>query len=360
MLLALLTMTLIVCGAAFSGYQTKWGFRDDDARLSVAASLDGTAHRPFAYRRLIPDLVTWAERASTPATRAAWVAVAVPAFGPDAALVRTADPGDSYRYVLVYLLTFLGACAVFAAAFAFASQSGFAPATAYIAAAAFTLLFPVLQGNGGHAYDFVEQAAFCALLAAAARGRWDYVLLLAAVGTWNKESFLLFLPTCLPFLLQRLSRPRALALLAVAGAIAVAVYAVQRHRFGANPGASIELHIWDQISAYTHIGGLLRFQTVYGIALPIPSTPLGLLTLAGLAFAGWKAVPQVARHHAALAAAINIPLYVLFCADAETRNLSMLFPTVLLLIAASLQQAGTGRIAPQGDARAPQPAADKR
>jgi hypothetical protein len=53
---------------------------------------------------------------------------------------------------------------------------------------------------------------------------------------------------------------------------------------------------------------------------------------------GWSHLPQVVHRHAQIAAAINFPLYFLFCWPGEMRNLSMLYLVFLLALAANLNE----------------------
>ena len=52
----LLFLILIVTAAAYCGFFTKWAFRDDGGpNFGIAYMIDGTAKRPFVYRRLVPE-----------------------------------------------------------------------------------------------------------------------------------------------------------------------------------------------------------------------------------------------------------------------------------------------------------------
>ncbi len=53
---------------------------------------------------------------------------------------------------------------------------------------------------------------------------------------------------------------------------------------------------------------------------------------------GWPLLPRWAKEHAQIAAAINVPLYLLFCMPGEFRDLSLLFISFLLILAVNLQQ----------------------
>lgn len=44
----------MIAAASFSGYISKWGLRDGTPRNGIEVMLEGTAHRPFVYRQLVP------------------------------------------------------------------------------------------------------------------------------------------------------------------------------------------------------------------------------------------------------------------------------------------------------------------
>ena len=55
-------------------------------------------------------------------------------------------------------------------------------------------------------YDYPELAFFALAAWAALKFDWWTIIPLAALGTWNKETFLLFIPALYPFIRQRSSR----------------------------------------------------------------------------------------------------------------------------------------------------------
>lgn len=324
-LVALLLLSCAIAGASFSGYMQKWGFRDDP-RLSLQAHFDGTADRPFAYRRLFVDIAD---------------AVAPAASSPQPSVTQppATDPYYAGRFRIVYALTFASLLLLLWSGYRLLQGSGFSRLVSYAASAALVLLFPMIQAQGGYWYDFAETAFFCLFLIAARRGAWPAMLLIAAIAAWNKESFLFFALTAWP--LVREGRLHRFATLSVAAAAVIAgvVYALQRVRFAGRGGGATEFHLWDQLHFFTRPIDWLLPDWTYGLPLPHALGIVSLVVIAGLAYTGWASLPGVWRAHAKLAAAINLPLFLLFCAAGEARNLSMLFPTLLLLIAIAIRQA---------------------
>lgn len=324
-LVALLLISCVIAGASFSGYMQKWGFRDDP-RLSLQGHFDGTAERPFAYRRLFVDIANAVAPATAPPPSSATRSPAT-------------DPYYAGRFRIVYVLTFASLLLLLWSGYRLLRGSGFSDLVSYAASAALVLLFPMIQAQGGYWYDFAETAFFCLFLVAARRGAWPAMLLIAAVAAWNKESFLFFALTAWP--LVREGRSRRFATLSVAAAMTMAgiVYAWQRVRFAGRGGGATEFHLWDQLRFFTQPLDWLLPDWTYGLPLPHALGIVSLVAVAGLVWTGWAALPGVWRAHAAIAAAINLPLFLLFCAAGEARNLSMLFPTLLLLIAIAIRHA---------------------
>src|SRR6185437_13156287 len=59
----LVAVYFLAAAASFSGYFSKWHFRDDMPAASLPKMLDGTADRPYVYRQLLPAIANGIERA---------------------------------------------------------------------------------------------------------------------------------------------------------------------------------------------------------------------------------------------------------------------------------------------------------
>jgi len=86
-------------------------------------------------------------------------------------------------------------------------------------------------------------------------------------------------------------------------------------------------------------------ETTYGVIGPSRAFAGTLVLLIVVALRGWPTCPPVARRHIAIATVINLPLFILFAAGGELRNLSLLFPGLVILIACSIR-VGERRSAP--------------
>ncbi len=338
LLLALLFLGFTVSAATFNGFYQKWDFRDDATNNSIKEYLDGTAKRPWAYRRMVPDLVNATEQALPAATRQMLVTrLRTDTGGPVSGVTSPIANADAYilRYHMIYYGLFLAMCALLAAMYAFLRTSGSAPLPAFAAASASMLLMPYIQSIGGYFYDYIEYLFMLLFLICALRGPTALMVVLAALAAWNKESFLFFVPAAFPFLRARLGvRPAALWL-GACGFVAGLVYQVQRMRFAANPGESVEIHLREQYWFFRVPQKWLGHEETYGIVGPSAFNILCVIAIAGLVARSWPMLNRVQRTHIAIAGAINLPLYLLFCAAGEMRNLSFLYPGLLLLIAAA-------------------------
>jgi hypothetical protein len=128
------------------------------------------------------------------------------------------------------------------------------------------------------------------------------------------------------------------------GLVCLAVYLPIRTRFASNPGGQVELHWHDQLISFLHpVSLLFNMEKTYGLLLPRAFTLLALALCAWTVARAWRQFPSALKNHAKIAAAINLPLYFLFCWPGELRNLSMLFIVLLLGLAYGLKDwmAGT-------------------
>jgi hypothetical protein len=78
-------------------------------------------------------------------------------------------------------------------------------------------------------------------------------------------------------------------------------------------------------------------EITYGINGIMTFNPLSVSLIVWIVLRGWHSLPPVIQRHAQIAAIINIPLYLLFGAQGELRGLSMLYISLLLLLAANLE-----------------------
>ncbi len=343
----------LIAAASFSGFYSKWHFAEpdvegEDYRFSFDGMVDGTAYRPYVYRQMLPTLVNWIARAA-PVSFETWLySIQAPVSGKssDPAARRDAridplfdsataeNPKYFFRYLVIYIATFLFALLALYTLRQVCVELEMRDPAATIAPAVFLLLLPFLQSVGGFFYDYSELAFFAIAVWVALRRNWGWLIPVAALATWNKESFLFFVQTLYPLLRSRTSRARALLAVSAAGAACIAVYLPLRFRFAANHGGSMELHWRDQLQSLLHpLDFLFNMEKTYGLMLPRVCTLLVLALCVWTAARVWWRLPHVVKKHATIAAAINLPLYVLFCWPGELRNFSLIFVALVVVMA---------------------------
>ena len=342
----LLVLFFVAASASFNGYFDKWPLRgagmEGSSGTHLDAMVDGTAARPFVYRQLLPTLANWVDgRIPEKITDRLFTAKGhhgVPyrerLFDSPLAQSRT----YFLRYAIVYTLVFLFAWIAVQALYLLGKSLGYPPATSALAAIAVILLMPYLLTGGGYLYDYPELAFFALAAWMALEFDWWWIIPLAALAAWNKESFLFFVPALYPLLRCRSSRVTALAGTATLGLVCGLVYCYLRFRFQYNPGATVEINVMDQIRYLLHPSDQPLLEKTYGLMLPRTLNPLTVVLVVSLLWRGWRNLPQAIQRHAQIAAVINFPLFLLFGAPAELRGLSMLYVTLFLLLAANMKE----------------------
>lgn len=337
---------LVAASASFCGYYQKWHFGEadvpgDDIRASFEGMIDGTAYRPYVYRQLVPDLANWLDR-TVPQSAKSWL-YSHQGSGAEAYIyaISSSQTANSetyfFRYLVVYIVTFLFTMLAVFAMYRVCEASDVPSPAAVFAPVIVILLMPFFMTIGGFFYDFPELAFFALAVWMALQFDWWWIIPVAALGAWNKESFLLFIPTLYPLLRRRNSRRRAFTGVIVLSLVCLAVYSLLRVRFAHNPGGAVEVQWLDHLRLFLHPKRLLfATEETYGVRSLSAFTVLPLALLAWTMVRGWKYLPRAIQLHGKIALAINLPLYVLFCSPGELRNLSMLYIVFLLVAAGTL------------------------
>ncbi|MBW8812397.1 MAG: hypothetical protein JF588_03135 [Caulobacterales bacterium] len=337
---AYLTVMLLVAAASFHGAYEKWGFRDGAKRFGVEAMLAGTAYRPFVYRALNPWIANAVVEVTPPPTMAALRQRSITTsghskIGPDR--IAIAPPATFVRYNLLYYLTFLEwYVAVLAMAALGAHYTGRGPGAA--ASAILALAMPILMSGGGYFYDTTEVMFLAVATYAAVRGWFPLLAAAAVIGAVNKETMVLFLPTLLPFVRQRMKTTTTTAVLTCALMIGAALaHALVRSFYYGNPGVEAEVHLFENLRWYLDPRTLLGVEKTYGLLLFSPYSPLFLGLVLILGISGWRSASPAVRQHAALALAVNIPLFLALGFKGELRGLSLAYPAWTILSAVAVR-----------------------
>ena len=340
--ICLLILFIVTSAASFSAFYQKWHFREPGVRgsdpgVALANLIDGTARRPYIYRQLLPDVANGlvhilpldAISRHTPARAKERVSAA---FNLDSKQYPV-------QYLIVYVLTYLAALGATFALYLVCRVSGLAPPLAAFSATIFMLLFPLFGVKGGYFFDYPELLFMAAAFLIALKFEWWWLVPVVALGTWNKESFLLFTMTLYPVLRRRYSRQVSIAATCLLVAVCATVYLPIRIHFAHNPGSTVEWHLREHLAFLLHPFALDTWiDRTYDLMFPALSSPLGNLLLMWTAWRVWRFLPKWLQRHAQVAAVINIPLYLLFCMPGEFRDLSLLYVSFLLIIATNLQR----------------------
>jgi len=326
----------IVASAGFSGGIQKHGMPDGARGGGIEVMLDASAKKPYVYRQFSPQLANFLDRTLPSSLKEAISAAAAPerTF---ARTVYVTKPEFRFRYICVYYISFL---ALFASLFALRRillDYGLGKGIAMAVPAIFVLAFPYLQTGGGYYYDQVELCFLALAYLAALRGRLVPLAIVSMIATLNKEAFFFFVPALFPLLFERVGRKRALLGCATAILASGLVNAAMKLLFFDAPGAAAEFKLFRNILNYLNPLTYLQFENTYGIAGPAGVFAGTLLVAAIVALRGWGVSPLAVRRHMLLAACLNLPLFLAFCATGELRNLSLLFVGFVVLGAHALR-----------------------
>jgi hypothetical protein len=344
-----LALFFVAAAASFNGYFEKWHFLDADkygftqGKCFFEPMVDGTATRPYVYRQLLPMVANWIDGRVGQQTRD-WLWDKFDRET-DPLQHNAYHPYDSpvaqnrayfLRYRILHMAVFLFAWISTLALYLVGKAVGFPPAAAALAAVGTILMLPCFFSVAGYYYDYPELAFLSLAVWMALKFDWWWIIPVAALATWNKESFLLFIPALYPLLRLRSSRPNALAGTAVLGLVCAGVYCLIWLHFRHNPGGTVEFHFLDQLQFLRDPSNLLARERTYGLTTFKSFSLLPLALIVWTAWRGWRSLPRAVQRHAQIAAAINFPLFFLFCAPGELRDLSLLYITLLLLLAANI------------------------
>lgn len=333
---------VLASASSFSSFYEKWHFREPGARgydpvAGFDQMIDGTARRPYIYRQLLPD----AANTITRILPVGAISRRVPERAKERIIVAFNLQSKTYpvQYLIVYILTYLSALLSTFALYLVCRASNLPPPTAALTAVVFMLLFPLIGVKGGYFFDYPELFFMATAAWIALKFDWWWIIPIAALGSWNKESFLLFTFTLYPLLHRRNSRAISLAAVAVIAIVCAAIYLPIRLYFAHNLGGTVEWHLADQAKFYLHPFQMDTWvDRTYDLMFPALSSPVPTLLLIWMVWRTWRFLPVWLKRHAQIAAIFNVPLYLLFCQPGEFRDLALLYMSFLLIVAVNLQQ----------------------
>jgi hypothetical protein len=340
----------LAAAASLNGIYDRWHFREDAQPFSFEKMYDETAKKPFVYRQLLPRMADVTVNAMPEKLRTLLQSRAVEHnqnLSGETRLhmvVGTADkPRYALPYLMVYYMCFISLFGAMFAGRAMLKSFGFGELAASGAPLVFIILFPAFETVGGYYYDCSE-IGFIFLFAAMYQWRLGYLFAIpvALLATYNKESFPFFLAASVPLLLHNRLDVRRAAMLCAAAILSVAMHLVHVKQFASNPGGETELHFGENVIFYLNPLNLLHGEGTYRVIAPSGYNILLIAMCATLAIYGRRQFSTAVRLYLLTGGCVAFPLLLLFAAPGELRNLSILYPALLLFIATSLQRMHDG------------------
>ncbi len=262
----------------------------DYPRFPLQGMLEGTAHRPFVTRALVPLVA----RIIT-------------------GLLPVSAQGVVSALMFLSLLGFVWALRHLAHTF-------WPPSARLDAAALLSLLgLAPLMFAFRLIYDFTTLFLFTLCLALMARERWAAFLAVYALSCVNRETTLLLPAVFLASYYDRLPIRRLAALTAAQALIGLLIRGALAWHFRDNPGGNFEFSLFFQLLIYRH--------------MPLESAAHGLLGAAALMLVayGFRRKPLFLRRAFIVLAPSLLALYLLFGNPWEIRVFYELYPVSFLL-----------------------------
>ena len=320
------SMFLIVCifgmaaAAAHNGFYTKWKLHEG-FDWSAERVLDGTAIRPFIYRQLAPSIAN--------AISAKLPNIIKERFLNNLGAVREHGIPYSIIYSINYICLFLSLFALRN----FLLNQGINGKSTIFVPIIFILFTPYLQTVGGYYYDSVELFFFATAVLLALRGNYFGLLILSGLATFNKESFLFFIPCLYPLMTKNETlKVKAFYLIGMSFfSLLINVYVKIKYQH--NAGGLIQFHAFDNFIGYLDPRIYFLREITYGVVSPSGLNVITVLFIGLIIIRGWHYFSESMKYHAVIAMVINVPLFILFCSIGELRNLSMLYPSFVMALA---------------------------
>jgi hypothetical protein len=339
----LVTLTIVLGGAVTMmcahAFVSKWGFREDNERDGLIHLMEGTADRPFVYRRLSPDIVAATTDLVFPRLSAKELAYLVNdsplrRYRSSWVIEENWSQKKALAFHVAYLLVWSTLCgALLSMAGLLRTLRGTSWLEAILTASLGMCLLPLMFVNGGYLYDAPELFLWISLLLVAVRGPLLLLVPVFLAMLVNKESALVAVPALVPFLIARTGRGNALRWSAVLSVLGVAWVLYVRRRFAGCPGAPMEWHLGANMAFWSNPAAYLRLGTPYSPILPSPrGGNLILLVFAFIPFRfGWKRTTSEIRWATLLMALAIVPLFLVAGSTDEVRGLSLLLPFLFVV-----------------------------
>ena len=323
----------IIAAAAFNGFFVKWAFRDNEGRNSFEKMYTETAQRPFVHRQL---MVAVARKVTEilPEEKKKKLSAYLGWQHHHFIKIHYAMANINDEHIIAYYLVYFMSLTFFLITMfiwrKICTDITGSKLTGTLTAGIFALIFPLFETVGAYFYDFGELLFFSLAILFAMRGWWLALILITPIAEYNKESFMFFTITLFPLLMSKLGMKKALIVTGTLALISGLVYLKILDLYAGNPGNTNSFHLYGHIE-YTFKRWFefeMQYGTYFGTGVFLPHVLLLIWIVKNV----WSKIPAPWKNHMKIAAIINVPLYVLFCAIGELRNLSMLYISLIVIL----------------------------
>lgn len=327
----------LAAAASFSGYIGKYGFLEATPRAGIEVMLDGHAFKPFVYRQFAPLVAHIVAANTSREIRDKVVSKVSPAYG-YSLLVTNHSNKEKFQYIIVYYLNFL---LLFLSLFILRKillEFNCSYIASICAPILVVLSIPYIQTIAGYFYDNIEIFFMSLVFLCAFKGRYILLIFLTFPATLNKESFLFFLPTLYPIIRHTVCAKKSVYILLAALTVSGITNLIIKNIYIGNAGSLIEYHLWTNIIVYSKYSFYFLNETTYGLVSPSGVSILYIVLIIILFAQAWKKLALNLKQHVLIVSCINLPLFLLFCAPGELRNLSFFYVSMTILIGSLIDQ----------------------
>lgn len=314
---------------------SRWGLRLDNSHDGLLSLMDGSAYRPFVFRRLGPEFV----RLTTDLLQTRGPAAAIDSFLEKSGLpdiyiplvpTRRTNIALHVAFMLVWLAWF-GAIMVGAALLRTLRSCSWLEAllTATLAAC----LIPLTFGNGGYLYDPIELLLWSSLLLCATHGKLLPMIPLLIGLFVNKESSFAAIPALFPILSRRSGTNRAAAWVGLWSLVGFAWLLFVRMKFADRPGTAQQWFLGQNLAFWSQPGSYFRVGSMYCPGLLAPrGGNLAILALLGIPLrVGWSSTSRDIKWATSLVTLTMMAMFLISGLTDETRVLNPMFPLLLVI-----------------------------
>ena len=331
--LMVIFLILTVSAAGFCGFFLKWAFREDSPDWGFQAMMENSAKKPFIHRQLAPVIVKKTVELFPEQTKEK---LSKNLLEKKHIEKRFAQANIPEKYLLEYYLMFaICFLSFFAAIWILKSllteilQDKF---SATLAASFFALIFPFFEVLGGYYYDCLEILFLFLAAKFALHGNFLGIFILAPIATWNKESFFFFLATLYPLTRKNFDFKKSAAITLTSIFLSGLAYLFVQQTFINNPGDMADSRIFEHLEMIFDISSYFLTDSIYGAPLPARMFFLYIIFVIWLVKKYFCKFSEEWKLHAKIALIVNGILYWLFVVPGELRDLSLLYPSLMILI----------------------------